>query len=344
MENRNLKIWLLFKQKTERRELMRTITAQTTITPIKQIGCGAFGEVFLCSEAGTLGIPRFICVKRLRKNAQLSREAETSFLSEARLLNRLFCDNIISTGNLIYEEERYYITMEYVHGINLTRLLEKTRRGYLPAKIAVFIARKICLALKEAHEKRIIHRDLKPDNILISYKGRVKVGDWGSACLKDAQNLELLCGTIVYMSPEQAVVEKLDQRSDLFSLGLILYKMLTGKNPYRALGEGYYAKMIELSDISEIAKQIAKHDFAEIPKKLRYIVKKLLAPSRRKRYQNATKVFGDLVKFTRSTTKKHDHPLFFMKYVEKLFPNQEEVSYFENNEETVQLPREKVKT
>jgi predicted Ser/Thr protein kinase len=198
------------------------------------LGSGAMGSVFLAHDPN---IDRPVAIKTLRSDpaaGELAREIEGRFLKEARLAGRLQHPNIVT----IYEagEDRgiYYIAMEYVDGDALSRALTSENRMSVTERIDV--VRQVALALQHAHERGVLHRDIKPGNILVTRDGRVKVADFGIGKLLsgagDMTRTGQMIGSPAYMSPEQIRGEKLDGRSDFFSLGVVLYELLTGKRPF----------------------------------------------------------------------------------------------------------------
>src|ERR1700675_4983552 len=173
--------------------------------------------------------------------------------------------------------------MEYVEGHDLRRFLLDD--GRLPPAKAVEIIRQICLALDAAHSAGIIHRDLKPQNVMMDKQGRILVMDFGLARSVDSEGMTqtgALLGTIEYMSPEQAMGKPLDQRSDIFALGLIFYELLTGKMPYKA--ETAMASLLMRNQ--ERAVPLAEID-ATVPAGLSDIVSRCLERDLERRYPNA---------------------------------------------------------
>lgn len=198
------------------------------------LGSGAMGTVFLAHDPQ---IDRPVAVKTLRSEPEagpLAREIETRFLKEARLAGRLQHPNIVTIYEAGEDRGTFYIAMEYVDGEPLTRLLSREEPLSVPERIE--IVRQVALALQHAHERGVLHRDVKPGNILRTRDGRVKVADFGIGKLLsgagDMTRTGQMIGSPAYMSPEQIRGEKLDGRSDFFSLGVVLYELLTGKRPF----------------------------------------------------------------------------------------------------------------
>ena len=183
-----------------------------------------------------------------------------------------------------------FITMEYVEGEDLRGLMLEKKK--LAPEEAVEIMQQVCRALEAAHSVGIIHRDLKPQNIMRDKTGRVLVMDFGLARTLEGDGMTqtgALVGTMDYMSPEQALGKDLDQRSDLFALGLIFYELLTGKMPYKA--DSVVASLLKRTQ--ERAAPVSSHD-GTIPRALSNIVSKCMEPDVKLRYQSSAEILADL--------------------------------------------------
>ena len=208
---------------------------------LKPLGKGGMGEVFLAQDTV---LDRKVAIKFLPESMQKDEKARVRLLREAKAaasLDHPFICKIYETGEI---EGKAYIVMEYIEGKDLS---EKLNEGILPLRDSLQMILEIAEALEEAHNKGIIHRDLKPSNIMLTPQGHVKVMDFGlakqilpggdeEAITKTLQasitEQGAIVGTLAYMSPEQARGDKLDARSDIFSLGIILYEMISGKHPF----------------------------------------------------------------------------------------------------------------
>ncbi|MBN2400919.1 MAG: serine/threonine protein kinase [Spirochaetes bacterium] len=196
-----------------------------------KIAEGGMGAIY---KAKHPTLNRTVILKRLtlKKNAAITER----FKREAELMMDFRNDNIVQVYDHFKEGNSYYIAMEYVDGVSLGDLIDKKR--YIPNEIAVLIFREICKALKYAHDKTVIHRDIKPENVLISKEGEIKLTDFGIATSKDTEDdgltsAGMTLGTPAYMSPEQISDTKaVDNRADIYSMGVVLYKMVTGKTPF----------------------------------------------------------------------------------------------------------------
>ncbi len=211
---------------------------------IDRLGAGGMGEVWRAEDTRLL---REVAIKILSERIANDPEWKARFLREARTIAQMNHPNIATIFSIEQEAEKLFIVMELVEGESLATVLA---RGPLPPKEAVNIIRQVAEALAEAHEKGVVHRDVKPDNIIVGKRG-VKVLDFGIAkqvvSTGDAPTLTqagLIVGTPFYMSPEQALGRPVDVRSDLFSLGVVLYEAVTGKRPFE--GESVTETMMNI--------------------------------------------------------------------------------------------------
>lgn len=209
---------------------------------LSKIATGGMAELFKAKRKGVEGFEKILAIKKILPHMSDNEEFITMFIDEAKLAAQLSHHNVCQIFDLGKIENSYYIAMEYVHGKDLRAVLKAARQKNktVPVEIAVLITSKICSALDYAHRKRdasgqplnLVHRDVSPQNILISYEGDVKLVDFGIA--KAATKVHItqhgaLKGKLLYMSPEQAWGRSVDRRSDIFSVGIVLYEMLTGR-------------------------------------------------------------------------------------------------------------------
>ncbi|MCC7541640.1 MAG: serine/threonine protein kinase [Deltaproteobacteria bacterium] len=195
-----------------------------------EIGSGGMAIVYKAMQEP---LERLIAIKALKPSIAMDSQFAKRFEREALFMAALQHENILHVHDFIKERGTMYIVMEYVQGIDLYDLLERTPR--LPVEVAAIIGLQIARALDYAHFRGIIHRDIKPANIMVSRRGEVKLMDFGIArddTLSDLTETGTGLGTPSYMSPEQILGDKLDYRSDLFSLGIVLYQMVTGRKPF----------------------------------------------------------------------------------------------------------------
>ncbi|MFZ3107170.1 MAG: protein kinase, partial [Candidatus Hydromicrobium sp.] len=197
---------------------------------IKKIASGGMADIFLGDD---LKLNRKVAVKILSANHASDRNFVARFKSEAQILARLNHPNIVQVYDWGEFNSSYFICMEYVEGKSLKEIIEK--KGPLPPETVTDYAIQISSALLMAHKNNLIHRDIKPQNILVTPEGKVKVADFGIAksLTVDVTKTLNIIGTAHYISPEQAKGEVLDHRTDIYSLGIVLYEMLTADVPFR---------------------------------------------------------------------------------------------------------------
>lgn len=197
---------------------------------VGEIGSGGMAVVY---EAVQEPLGRTVAIKALKPSIAMDSQFAKRFEREAHFMASLQHENILHVIDFVKDGRSMYIIMEHVQGIDLYDLLEHSER--LPPEVAAIIALQVCRALDYAHFRGIIHRDIKPANIMISRQGEVKLMDFGIArdeSLSDLTETGTGLGTPSYMSPEQILGDKLDFRSDLFSVGIVLYQMCTGRKPF----------------------------------------------------------------------------------------------------------------
>jgi tetratricopeptide (TPR) repeat protein len=251
------------------------------------LGEGGMGTVY---KALDREVDHLVALKLIRPDMAANPAILARFKQELLTARQVTHRNVIRIYDLSEVDGVKFITMEFVEGCDLHKLLRDD--GKLAPDQAVEIMRQVCLALEAAHAVGIIHRDLKPQNIMQDKQGRILVMDFGLARSLESGGMTqsgALLGTIEYMSPEQAMGAHLDGRSDIFSLGLIFYELLTGKMPYKA--DTAMASLLKRNQ--ERAIPVAELD-ASIPKVLSDIVGKCLERDLSARYQNAKEILSDL--------------------------------------------------
>src|SRR5881398_2296182 len=196
---------------------------------VRKLGSGGMADVYL-AEDEELG--RRVAIKILNDRHANDEQFVERFRREAKNAAGLSHPNIVSIFDRGQAENTYYIAMEYLDGRSLKELI--TARGPAPINVAVDYARQILAALRVAHRQGVVHRDIKPHNVLVDDEGHVKVTDFGIARAGASQMTEegSIIGTAQYLSPEQARGTQVDQTSDLYSLGIVLYELLTGTVPF----------------------------------------------------------------------------------------------------------------
>jgi serine/threonine protein kinase len=218
-------------------------------------------EVFKAKSYGVEGFEKILVIKRILPELARSKDFVDMFVHEAKLAVRLSHANIVQVfdlgrapgaeGGSGPQGDAYYMAMEYVHGRDLATVLSRARRSQstLPVEMGAYVASEVAKGLDHAHRRRdeqsrplgIVHRDVSPQNVLLSFEGEVKVTDFGIAKARgaiepapDDTQARQLQGKFGYMSPEQAMGESVDARSDIFSLGTVLYECIAGVNPFTA--------------------------------------------------------------------------------------------------------------
>ena len=268
---------------------------------ISQIGKGGMGTVYLARDKI---LDRQIAIKFLVQKFSHNKERLRRFMMEAKTASGLNHPNIITIHEIAEIDNHHYIATEFIEGETLRKRLKSK-----PLKLltGVEIAIQIASALNVAHEAGIIHRDIKPDNIMIRPDGLVKILDFGIAKLseqkidfdsKDESTIKamtkpgVIIGTANYMSPEQARGKKVDAQTDIFSLGIVLYLMFTGKLPF----EGETPSDIIASLLKETPKPLDEYN-EEFPKELKKIVEKALEKEKENRYKTSAEILKSLKQF-----------------------------------------------
>ncbi len=261
----------------------------------RKIATGGMAEIFLATQTGIKGFAKQVAIKRVLAHLSEHKEFSSMFLDEARLVAKFNHPNIVQIFDLGVVEGRYFLAMEYIDGHNITHLLKacENRKTEMPLELAIKITSQASRGLDYAHNFRdsqnrplnMIHRDISPQNIMLTYDGAVKVVDFGIA--KAASNLYQtktlsLRGKIKYMSPEQITRKlKLDRRSDIYSLGVVLFELVTGQLPHKGSGELELMTNIVYKTATDPRKLNSS-----IPDDLAIIINKALHRDREKRYQN----------------------------------------------------------
>jgi eukaryotic-like serine/threonine-protein kinase len=254
---------------------------------LQLLGEGGMGAVY---KAMDRELNRPVALKLIRPQLASNPSILARFKQELLLAHQVTHKNVIRIYDLGDADGVKFITMEFVEGEDLRTLILERKK--FPPEEAVEIIQQVCRALEAAHGVGVIHRDMKPQNIMRDRNGRILVMDFGLARTVQGDGMTqtgALVGTMEYMSPEQALAKELDQRSDLFSVGLILYELLTGQTPFRA--ESAVASLIKRNQ--ERAIPVSDHD-GTIPRALSNIVSKCLERDPNLRYQTATEFLRDL--------------------------------------------------
>ena len=254
---------------------------------LKVLGEGGMGAVY---QARDQELDRIIALKVIRPELAGNPAILQRFKQELILARNITHKNVVRIFDLGEADGIKFITMEYIEGEDLRTILK--REGKFTPKDAVRVIEQVCRALEVAHSEGVIHRDLKPQNIMRDPQGRIVVMDFGLARSLDSSGMTqtgALVGTLEYMSPEQALGNELDQRSDLFTLGLIFYELLSGKTPYKA--ETALASLMKRTQ--ERAVPVSQIDNS-VPKALSNIVARCLERDPQMRYHNAPEILAQL--------------------------------------------------
>ena len=254
---------------------------------LEEIGKGGMAHVY---KAHCRLLNRTVAVKVLRGDLEGGDEFIERFNTEAQSAAGLTHPNIVSIYDVGEDKGCHYIVMEYIDGITLKEYIKK--KGKIPCREAAYIAEQICAALEAAHEKNIVHRDIKPHNIMITSDNRVKVTDFGIARASTNATMQVgdsILGSVHYISPEQARGGYVDCKSDIYSLGIVLYEMLTGKVPF----ESDSPVAVAMKHLEERPVPPCEID-PEIPAELQEIVMKAISKETRNRYQTITSMKSDL--------------------------------------------------
>jgi serine/threonine protein kinase len=199
---------------------------------VKLLGEGGMGAVYRAQDRE---LERVVALKVIRPELARNAQVLQRFKQELILARQITHRNIIRIFDLGHAEGMRFITMEFIEGEDVSGIL--ARRGKLPAHEAVAIVTQVARGLEAAHSEGVVHRDLKPQNVMMDAAGKASVMDFGIARSMDASNMTrtgALLGTPTYMSPEQAQGKKVDARSDIYTLGIIFYELLTGRPPFEA--------------------------------------------------------------------------------------------------------------
>ena len=259
---------------------------------LERIGTGGMAIVY---KAKCHRLNRLVAIKILKSDLAQNEEFRRRFNAESQAVAQLSHPNIVSVYDVSRGGDMEYIVMELIDGITLKQYMEK--RGQLNWRESLHFITQIMRGLSHAHSRGIIHRDIKPQNIMVLRDGSVKVADFGIACLAgSAQTLtQEALGSVHYISPEQARGDRPDARSDIYSSGVVLYEMLTGRLPF----EGESAVSVAIQHLSSIP--LAPREInPDIPEQLELICMKAMAPDLEHRYQSADAMIADLEAFRKN--------------------------------------------
>jgi serine/threonine protein kinase len=269
---------------------------------LQRIAVGGMAEVFRAKRTGVEGFEKVVAVKRILPHLSDNKEFVDMFIDEAKMVAGLTHPNIVQIFDLGKIDRTYFIAMDYVHGRDLRTIMRRGREKGLriPLDLSLLVVSRVCSALEFAHRKKdergvpmkIVHRDVSPQNILISFEGEVKLTDFGIAKAATKATITdsgALRGKLLYMSPEQAWGKPMDRRSDVFSLGIVFYEMVTDQKPFLATSE-----MSILETVRECRVVPPSQVNPRVPEKLERVLLKALARDVDERYQDAAEMYRDL--------------------------------------------------
>ena len=281
---------------------------------LERIGTGGMAVVY---KAKCHRLNRLVAVKILKSDLAQDEDFRRRFNAESQAVAQLSHPNIVSVYDVSRGGDIEYIVMELIDGITLKQYMEK--RGQLNWRESLHFITQIMRGLSHAHSRGIVHRDIKPQNVMVLRDGSVKVADFGIACLENAaQTLtQEALGSVHYISPEQARGDRIDARSDIYSAGVVLYEMLTGRLPF----EGDSAVSVAIQHLSSVP--LAPREInPDIPEQLELICMKAMAPDLDKRYPSADAMIADLEAFRKNPGVNLDFELSDLRTEESDEPTQ----------------------
>jgi eukaryotic-like serine/threonine-protein kinase len=279
--------------------------AQQRYRVLERLASGGMAEVFVAESAGIEGFKKRVAIKRVLPHLSEKKRFISMFLDEARLSAQLSHSNCVQVFDIGVGDNTYFIVMEYVDGADLKGVIDflKNNGRTFPVEIATLIAVRICEGLAYAHELtgpdgaqlEIVHRDMSPPNVLITKHGEVKIVDFGLA--KASSQLEksepgIIKGKFSYLSPEAARGEDVDQRTDIFAVGIILWELLSGKRLF--LGDSDFATVQQVQRATVPSLATVRND---VPPELERILQRSLAQDPKNRYASARDLGRDLTAF-----------------------------------------------
>ncbi len=270
-------------------ELTRGTTFASRYEVIEELGKGGMGKVYRVFDTK---IEEEVALKLIQPGISSDKKTIERFRNELKIARRIAHRNVCKMYDLGSEEETHYITMEYVPGESLKSMIGMM--GQLSAGQAVFIAKQVCEGLAEAHRLDVVHRDLKPSNIIIDREGNTHIMDFGIARSPQVKGITgpgKIIGTPEYMSPEQVEGKEVDKRSDIYSLGVILYEMTTGRLPF----EGDTPLSIALKHKTETPQDPQKINI-QIPEDMSQLILRCMKKDKDKRYKDTKELLSELTK------------------------------------------------
>lgn len=316
----------------------------------RKIADGGMGSIYEAHLFGSEGFEKVLTIKTIREKFTGDRDFVDMFIGEAKLVADLVHQNIVQIYKLGRIGNQYYIAMEFVNGINLQEFQNRhTELGTkVPHELGAFIISRICRGLEYAHSKRdkhgnplgVVHRDISPKNLMISAEGEVKITDFGIAkarnLMKDQEG-QVLMGKAQYMSPEQAQYMPTDARSDVFSLGVVMFELLTGESIFGTNEDT--TVILENVVVKDIPKP--RDVNPDIPEALEKIMLKALERNLSKRYQDAGKMGYDIEYYMYH--KGYGPTIVTLeKYMRQLFPHLYKAPLEKEDQQTTSRPVAKI--
>jgi len=284
---------------TPTEELTRGATFASRYEIIEELGKGGMGKVYRVEDKKIKGE---IALKLIKPEIASDKKIIERFNNELKMARMISHRNVCRMFDLGEEKGAHYITMEYVRGEDLKSMIRMS--GQLGVGTTINIAKQVCEGLAEAHRLGVVHRDLKPQNIMIDKEGNVRIMDFGIARSLKAKGITgagVIIGTPEYMSPEQVEGKEAGQRSDIYSLGVILYEMVTGRVPF----EGDTPLSVAIKQKTETPEDPRKLN-SQIPEDLSRVLLRCMEKDKEKRYQSSGEVLSELEKIKKGipTTEK----------------------------------------
>ncbi|MFN7134593.1 MAG: serine/threonine protein kinase, partial [Myxococcales bacterium] len=271
----------------------------TLLTPI---ATGGMGAVYLARMGGVEGFEKLVVIKKILPALAQERDFVDRFVNEAKILVKLHHGSVAQVLDMGVEDGEYYIAMEFVDGKDLRKVVSRCRetKQPMPVSLALFSMIRVLDALAYAHRKKddgdrelnLVHRDVSPQNILVSYEGEVKVIDFGlakSSLSLGRTNPSMILGKFFYMSPEQARHQAVDRRSDLYAVGICLWELLVGKNPFDDVPQGELMRKVAIPTIAR-----PRELRPDLPESVDDVVMKALAIDPAQRFATAEEMRGRL--------------------------------------------------
>lgn len=292
----------LFKKSERQIDALSTIQDTYTFKLVRKLAEGGMGAVYEAIQLGSDGFEKRMAIKTILEDFSANDEFVDMFIGEAKLVADLIHQHIVQIYQLGKSGRQYYMAMEYIAGVNLEQFIDRHHqyKKRIPTELCVYICSRVARALEYAHKKRnpqgellgVVHRDVSPKNIMIDTEGVCKLTDFGIAkarnLMKDKEG-DVLMGKVQYMSPEQAAFEQTDGRSDIFSLGVVLYELLAGRNIFADDDTLVCIENVQKKPIPPIS-----HYNPNVDDDLQRVLDRMLERDKGKRYQDGGEAATDL--------------------------------------------------